>query len=180
MNIGGFKVVDFSIDLSTQQHLDTPIDRVPIQPVIKHESLPSGTIIAMVPVENIVADKLCACYEYHRETGASTRFHDLIDLVRIITSQPLDARKLANLIARESQRRPTASLPTCVIAPGEKWFTSYPKQASNAADFPLRYHDLNTALETVGKCLNEILAGKLISGTWSPESQNWENRDLEV
>jgi len=174
MYIGENKFVDFSLDLSTQQYLDYPVDQVPISPVIEHESLPPGAIVSMVTVENVVADKLCACYERHRETAESTRFHDLIDLVRITISQPLDAEKLSKLVDREEQRRPTATLPTHLESPGSKWEKGYPKQARSAADFPPVYHELNVALDTVGKCLNDLLSGKGISGTWNPALQRWE------
>lgn len=174
MKIGELTIVKFSLDLSTQQHLDYPVDQVPISPVIEHECLPPGTIVSMVTVENVVADKLCACYELHRGTEESTRFHDLIDLVRITTSQSLDAEKLSKLVAREKENRPTAVLPTNLESPGPKWEKGYPKQAHSAADFPPVYHELNVALDTVGKCLNDLLSGKGISGTWSPALQRWE------
>lgn len=174
MNIGGYKIVDFSLDLSTQQHLDCPVDQVPIAPVIEYESLPPGTIVSMVAVENVMADKLCACYELHRGTEASTRFHDLIDLVRITTSQPLDAEKLSKLVSRENENRPTVVLPKSLEAPGPKWEKGYSKQARSAADFPAIYQKLEVALETVGKCLNDLLSGKGISGTWNPDLQRWE------
>lgn len=60
MMLGGSQFVQFSVDLSTQQHLDSPVDQVPITPIITHDSLPSGAVVSMVAVENVVADKLCA------------------------------------------------------------------------------------------------------------------------
>ncbi|MGP5115661.1 nucleotidyl transferase AbiEii/AbiGii toxin family protein, partial [Corynebacterium casei] len=58
--------------------------------------------------------------------------------------------------------------------PGPKWEKGYSKQARSAADFPAIYQKLEVALETVGKCLNDLLSGKGISGTWNPDLQRWE------
>ena len=173
--LGGNQFVQFSVDLSTQQHLDCPVDQVPITPIITHDSLPSGAVVSMVAVESVVADKLCACYEYHQVTGASTRFHDLIDLVRIVTAHPLDAERLRTLISREVHKRSMVILPKRIQVPGVKWEDGYPKQAANAADFPRGYHDLHMALAIVGECLDDVLAGKDISGTWNPHLRRWEN-----
>lgn len=175
MMLGGNQFVQFSVDLSTQQHLDCPVDQVPITPIITHDSLPSGAVVSMVAVESVVADKLCACYEYHQVTGASTRFHDLIDLVRIVTAHPLDAERLRTLISREVHKRSMVVLPKRIQVPGVKWEDGYPKQAANAADFPRDYQDLHTALAIVRECLDDVLAGKDISGTWNPHLRRWEN-----
>lgn len=174
MNIGTMEFVRFSVDLSTQQHLDAPVDLVPIKPVIEHESLPGGTPVPMVAVENVVADKLCACYEYHQITGESTRFHDLIDLVRIVTTQPLDAERLQTLISREVQFRSAVSLPERITTPGPRWKEGYPRQASFAADFDQDFYDLDAALDTVGECLNDLLAGNDVSGIWDPSTRVWQ------
>lgn len=174
MQIGTMDLVRFSVDLSTQQHLDAPVDLVPINPVIEYDGLPSGTLIPTVAVENVVADKLCACYEYHQITGESTRFHDLIDLVRIVTTQHLDADRLQTLLTREARHRSSVTLPPQVVAPGPRWGESYPRQAAAAADFDPRYHDLDVALATVAECLNDFLAGRTVRGTWDPHDRTWQ------
>lgn len=173
MNIGAMEVTRFHIDLSTQQHLDTAVDYVPLSPVIEHEGLPAGTQIVMVAVENVVADKLCACYEYHPDTGESTRFHDLIDLVRIVTTQPLEAEKLRMLILREARHRPLLVVPDRIVSPGPRWEDGYPRQAALAADFPRQYHALDVALDLVGECLNAVLSDEDISGVWDPLASRW-------
>lgn len=61
LNLGTLPIVSFSVDISTQQHTDAPIENVELNPVIEYEGLPAGTVIQMVPVENVAADKLCAC-----------------------------------------------------------------------------------------------------------------------
>ncbi|AEX70821.1 nucleotidyl transferase AbiEii/AbiGii toxin family protein [Corynebacterium diphtheriae] len=104
LRIGTQQVVSFSVDISTQQHLDALIDFVKINPVIEYQGLPSGAVIRMVPVENVAADKLCACYELHWGEP-STRYHGLIDLVRIVTSQSLDAKLLQTLMTKEATHR---------------------------------------------------------------------------
>lgn len=173
LRIGAQQVVSFSVDISTQQHLDAPIDSVTINPVIEYEGLPSGAVIRMVPVENVAADKLCACYELH---GAepSTRYHDLIDLVRIVTSQSIDAKLLQTLMTKEATHR-GLDLPKEMISPGPQWSQAYPKQARQAADFPAEYHDLATALGVVGGCLNLLLSASIVAGVWNPQKQRWES-----
>lgn len=173
LRIGTQQVVSFSVDISTQQHLDAPIDSVKINPVIEYQGLPSGAVIRMVPVENVAADKLCACYELHRGEP-STRYHDLIDLVRIVTSQSLDAKLLQILITKEATHR-GLNLPEKVISPGPRWAQAYPKQAGQAADFPAEYHDLATALDVVGGCMDPLLNASIEGGAWDPQKQTWES-----
>lgn len=169
--IGTQQIVQFKIDISTQQYLDMPVERVEIKPVIKHDSLPKGTLVDMVPVENVVADKLCACYELHRGQP-STRYHDLIDLVRIVVAQEMDAKLLQKTINRETVRR-HLSLPQKIEIPGQQWVVAYPNQASKAADFPSKFHDLDISIKVVGNCLNPFLNGEVPSGTWNPRKQSW-------
>lgn len=170
--IGMQQVVSFNVDISTQQHLDTPIDWVGIKPVIDHEGLPAGTAVPMVPVENVAADKLCACYELHRGE-ASTRYHDLIDLVRIVINQSMDAERLQSLVEQEAIYR-NLVLPEEMRSPGPQWHQAYPKQAGKAADFPAKYHDLETSLDIVGACVNPILSKDSALGKWNPQRRAWE------
>ncbi|MBI9001149.1 nucleotidyl transferase AbiEii/AbiGii toxin family protein [Corynebacterium sp. CCM 9185] len=171
LKLGALPIVPFSVDISIQQYTDAPIEKVELNPVIEYKGLPAGTIIQMVPVENVAADKLCACYEIHRNEP-STRYHDLIDLVRIVTSQRMSASLLQELIASEAGAR-GLNLPNKMNSPGNRWQQAYPRQASKAAEFPAEYHELEAALEVVGTCLNPILSREPVTGIWDPEKQSW-------
>ncbi|MGO2748349.1 nucleotidyl transferase AbiEii/AbiGii toxin family protein, partial [Microbacterium sp.] len=84
--LGGATFEKFSIDLTTRRHADAPVDQVALKRIINDESLNGLPKVPTIPVENHLADKVCALYEKHGVSGkgTSTRYRDLADIVRII------------------------------------------------------------------------------------------------
>lgn len=91
-----------------------------------------------------------------------------------VWTQRLDAGRLRTLLTREVDYRSTVTLPRRIESPGPRWEEGYPKQAAAAADFDRDYHDLHVALETVGECLNDLLAGNDIVGMWNHHTRTWQ------
>lgn len=120
-HLGGMLYHHFEVDITAQRHIHGPIDLIQLEPVFSDESLNNLPRIPLIPVENQLADKLCAMYELHGQTKtASTRYRDLADLVRMIKSLSFDAKRTAQLLYHEAQRRKIA-LPPAVKSPSPLW-----------------------------------------------------------
>jgi hypothetical protein len=173
--LGGQEFESFSIDLSTRRHLDAAVDQVPLTPIIEHETLRDLPSIPTIPIENHLADKICALYELHGDdrAEASTRYRDLADVVRIVAAIPFDAGRLSTVLRREAGRR-QMELPDSLRAPSEAWVVGFPRSAAGFAQYPREYWDLNAALAFCDNCLDEILSGRRTNGTWNPDERSWQ------
>lgn len=171
--LGGALFEPFTIDITTRRHVDVRIDDVPLQGVIEHNTLRDLPAVPTTPVENHLADKVCALYERHGRGGdkPSTRYRDLADVLRIVAGIPFDAARLVTVLEREAGRR-GMTLPTSMEPPADIWFTEFPRAAASFAEYPREYHDLQAALQHAGSCLNEVLDGTRTSGTWLPD-EGW-------
>lgn len=164
---------EFSID-ATDRHLnDGSPDHLSLIPPFADQTLEKLPVVPTVPVENHLADKICAMYETHGERNLpSTRFRDLADIVRIIQDLSFSAAELHQILLEEAARR-KMNLPTSLLAPGRNWHQAFPAAARNFAGFPKEYWDLDAALFYCGTCLDPILTGSLDAGTWWPDTQSW-------
>jgi len=172
--LAGQEFERFSIDLTTRRHVDGAVDLVPLRPIIEHETLQGLPAVPTTPVENHLADKICALYERHGPDGAvpSTRHRDLADIVRIIKATSFDARRLAVVLEREAGRRRMV-LPAAFQAPSVEWTSAFPRAAAGYAEYPRELWELKAALTFCGACLDEVLAGSRSSGSWDPDDQCW-------
>jgi hypothetical protein len=172
--LGGQEFETFSIDLTTRRHVDAPVDKVSLNPVIDHETLRDLPPVPTVPIEHHLADKICALYErFGQGDEASTRYRDLADVVRILAAIPFDATRLITVLQREAGRR-TLTLPNTMQSPSEDWVASFPRAARGFAEYSREYWDLNAALTFCGTCLDEILNGERNTGTWHPDQNSWQ------
>ena len=172
--LGGQLFESFSLDLTTRRHVDGSVDRVPLKPIIEHETLQDLPAVPTTPIENHLADKICALYEMHGANGdqASNRYRDLVDVVRIVVDIPFNAARLSLVLQRESERR-RLELPNSMERPSEQWVAQFPRAAANFAEYPREYWDLDAAIAFCGSCLNDVLSGSRTSGAWKPTSRSW-------
>ena len=164
----------FSLDVSPARHLTSPPERQQPQRIIDDPSLDDLPSLPVVPLENHVADKVCALYERHRRDSPSTRWRDLADLVRIVRALPLDGSRLAEMFGHEQGRR-GLTLPTAMESPDPAWVKDYPRACRGFAEFPEAFHDLQMSLALVGQCLNPVLGGTQRDGWWNPAAQRWRD-----
>jgi hypothetical protein len=173
----GSQIFDtFTIDITERRHLDVPVDQVPLLAVIKHDTLTDLPTVPTTPLENHLADKVCAMYERHGVEGKSpsTRYRDLADIVRLLAAGPIDAARLIEVLTRESGRR-RATLPSRMEAPAEEWRIAFPSQARTFAEYPSRLYELDASLDETRPCLDPILSGERTSGTWDHEERSWSD-----
>jgi hypothetical protein len=173
--LAGRDFESFSIDLTTRRHVDGRVDNIPLRPIIEHETLEELPAVPTTPIENHLADKICALFERHGPDGSvpSTRYRDLADIVRIIKATPFDAGRLMIVLEREADRR-RMTLPAGFIAPSADWVAAFPRAAANFAEYPRELWDLAAALTFCGACLDEVLAGHRRGGIWDPRDQSWK------
>ncbi|MFI5736663.1 nucleotidyl transferase AbiEii/AbiGii toxin family protein [Kribbella sp. NPDC051587] len=172
--LAGQEFERFSIDLTTRRHPDGAVDNVPLRPIIEHETLQRLPSVPTTPIENHLADKICALYERHGQDGsvASTRYRDLADVVRIIKAISFDAGRLAIVLQREAGRRRMV-LPTRFQPPGAEWVSAFPRAAAGYAEYPRELWNLDAALTFCGACLDDVLGGHRSSGCWDPGGRSW-------
>ncbi|WP_058235112.1 nucleotidyl transferase AbiEii/AbiGii toxin family protein [Devriesea agamarum] len=164
----------FTIDFTVRRHVTGPVDYLALNPVIDHEVLGDLPKVPVVPIENQIADKVCALYEKHNgPTAWSTRYRDLADIVRIVLDLEIDGARLKTMLRYECSRRRIHELPRALCAPHESWISEYPAAARRFTGFPAAFHDLDQSLSCAGRCLNTVLDGTLAEGVWDPSAQRW-------
>lgn len=163
----------FPIDISLNQRKADPVEFVQPKPVVDLPGVQPLPAFALYPLAEQVADKLCAMYgRYGREGDrTSTRYRDLVDLALVVTHQELDAARTATALAGEAARR-NLELPRRLTAPNGEWHANYPKIAAGTV-LPGNLHALEPALETVAQCLEPLLDGAVVKGTWDPDQLRW-------
>ncbi len=125
----------------------------------------------LYPIVDHVADKLCATFELFGTVGTpSTRVRDLVDLVVIARTQPVDASALRYAIEAERAHRGLAPITEYRTPHG--WRAAYAAAARGVADCVdhVRYAD---AVELVGWFLDPVLSGGLTGGCWDPDRLVW-------
>ena len=164
----GAKYGSFPIDLSTDLHIVAKPDLVRPNPVVEVPGMQELPEVVVYPLPDQVADKVCAMYERHGDTGnQSSRFRDLVDLALIVSRCELDGRLTSVAVASEKRRR-RMDLPVAMISPGPQWPAGY---ASNVRKSRLaaELQHMDAALVLVAGCLDPILAGERTSGIWVPK-----------
>ncbi|PKZ40761.1 hypothetical protein CYJ76_11340 [Kytococcus schroeteri] len=170
----GLHFESFPIDVTQRRHVEGPVDRRALHPVIDDPALANLPEVPLVPLENHMADKACGLYERHKNDSASTRWRDLADLARITSALEVDAARLARMLAHEAERR-RLTLPAHMVSPGPRWPDEYPRNAAAFAELPANRHSLDASLTAVGASLNPVLDDTRTTGTWEPERQRWED-----
>jgi predicted nucleotidyltransferase component of viral defense system len=172
--IGSTEYQRFRIDLSVKKRPINGVDRFQPDPIIVIPGVPELPEFSLYSLADQIADKLCAMYEIHRDGAPSTRHHDLVDLVLIITSSPgIDAAMTAAAVQAEALHRDLA-LRATLTSPGAQWPAGYGNEAANAK-LPAELRDLDQALGVVGACLGPLLKGDITHGTWDIADQRWTN-----
>jgi len=160
--------------------IDLTIDRTPVgqaqllrpPPVIDIDDVGPLPEFVLYPLEDQVADKLCAMYDrYGPNGGPSTRVHDLVDLVLIARRCSLDAAQTRLAIIGEQHRR-GLTVPAALTSPGPTWDINYQGNARDSI-LPPDLHNLENALTAVRTFLGPVLTGVIQAGQWQPDRQEW-------
>jgi predicted nucleotidyltransferase component of viral defense system len=175
--IGATEYQRFSIDLSVKKRRLSGVDRYQPQPIIEIPGVPPLPKFSLYSLADQIADKLCAMYEVHRDGKPSTRYHDLVDLVLIVTSgRGIDAASTAAALQAEARHR-DLDLPAPLNSPGRQWPAGYRNEAAKAR-LTTNLRGLDQALSVVGACLTPLISGAIAEGTWDLTGQRWTDQQV--
>jgi hypothetical protein len=122
-----------------------------------------------LPLAQHLAEKVHA---YTRTYGASgrrsTRPKDLVDILLIAASEPIDAKALRTALKTTLRERQRQELPSSLPAAPVDWVTPYRRLAADVRVEP----DMTVAFAAAAAFLDPILAGRS-HGTWDPTLRGW-------
>lgn len=150
-------------------------DTIPADP----DAIRTSDLLAFAGIEPIelptlplalhLAEKVHA---YTRTYGASarrsTRPKDLVDILLIAASEPIDPKALRTALETTFSERRRQELPSSLPAPPGEWATPYGRLADEVGVEP----DLTAAFAVAAEFLDPILAGRS-AGTWDPTLRSW-------
>lgn len=129
-------------------------------------------VVTVYPIADHVADKVCATAETHGATGrSSTRVRDLVDLVVIANTQPVDADDLARAIDLEWTHRGLPGTPA--FNPPATWASGYAglaRTTQGCATHPT----FDAAVHFIREeFLGPVLSGHIGRATWNARRGDW-------
>ncbi len=128
------------------------------------------------PVEESVADKVCATMSTYRGGMPSSRVRDLVDLVIYLTTERMDGSLLSACLSRElrmghmGEGRPF-SVPDSWKGPFEPTYRKLAKES----DLPAEFREIGAAEQMVAGCVNAALDGYSKGKQWDAESLCWRD-----
>jgi len=125
--------------------------------------------VPALPLPQHIAEKVHAYTRTYGESGReSTRPKDLVDILLIASSEPIDATALRDALERTFSERKQQPLPSTLPPPPEAWREPYARLASEVA---VEAH-LESAHALAAEFIDPILA-EGASGTWDPQRRTW-------
>ena len=172
-SLGLTRKSDISIDLVA--------DQVTCEKAIKQS--PASRLIVgdlqtynylLYPIENAIADKVCAIAELH-DGRESSRVKDLVDLAVVFTTQEVDAKDMRRQVELEARLRKLApisgfSIPASWISLRQGQYAKLARETS----LPAELQKLEPATEFIANRLNTAIAGKEDGKRWNPVEQLWK------
>ncbi|MFF0547204.1 nucleotidyl transferase AbiEii/AbiGii toxin family protein [Nocardia thailandica] len=175
--LGGRVFDKFSIDVvDGRRDLVGAVEHHPVPRLIVTEDFPGQARVALYPLADQVADKLCAMFERFGQRGATSgRYRDLVDLLLVSTYLPIDLASTVEAVEAERVLRGIAVLPETMQAPGQDWVQNWPGTAKKS---PLadEHHELEAALATARLCYDRVLASVpaiAATASWDPDQRQW-------
>lgn len=167
-----------SVDLVVKSTPTAAPNRVRLEPAVGLAWPDNWPEVTLYPIADHIADKICAMYERHEQTGgASSRFRDLADLLLISQQETVNGQSVRTALDSEIRRR--TSLGTDLRVPQEfevpdpvSWKSRYP--AAAALVNGLRgCRTLDEATTAAHAFLTPLLGSTTSPGTWDPSVSAW-------
>ena len=172
---GTKKVADVSVDVVVS---DVPLvgaERIAPATRLAVAGIPTFDYL-VYPVEESVADKVCATMSTYRGGMPSSRVRDLVDLVIYLTTERMDGSRLSACLSRElrmghmGEGRPFA-VPDAWKGPFEPTY----RRLARESGLPVVYRDVGVAESLVASCIDAAFDGSSVGRRWSPESLCWQD-----
>lgn len=154
----GRKVGQFHIDVSAHITLSRPPDvvtsRRPDNAVLP--GYPNQIKVRLYPVENQIADKVCAMYDTY-SGSPSTRYRDLYDLAVLAHNEHPDTNVLSDtLLTQEVLRRMV--LPRRMSPPTPEWPSQYNRATRRMEGVNVQWCDFDAALAEAAAVVDPALS----------------------
>lgn len=163
------------IDVSLDCHATQPIERLDPANRVFVEGLTTHPYL-LYPLEDQLADKLCAIMERQPGGWPSSRMKDLVDVVTYAQNEVFSLNHLSFAIRSECRRR-AMSVPESFVAPQE-WATAYAPFAKRSG-IESEFCNFDTACKLAERFFNPALRESSIESDaiWSPSKTIWEYRE---
>ncbi|MDT7781853.1 MAG: hypothetical protein QOF58_272 [Pseudonocardiales bacterium] len=163
-----------SVDVVASNHmLVGKITTEPLEPPIDIECGPWPEV-RVYPVENHVADKVCAIFELHGVNGTpSTRFRDPVDLVLFALKAEIRGDVTHLVLHEEARRRQERGITTCVlpakfVIPEEHtWAAGYAREAKDVEEIPKELRQFGSAAVLLDAFVTPLLQPTPPPGSWN-------------
>ena len=169
-----------SVDVAAARHLPRgEVTTEQLEPPFTTDSAPWPPA-RVFPVEDHVAEKICAMYELHGVNRTpSTRYKDLVDLVLFAGKVTLPGAEMHKLIRDESARRRArgveVELPDEFRLPDERsWTAGYAQAARGVLEIPEQLRRIEHAQALAEKFITPLLRESAPDGVWQPSRQAWQ------
>lgn len=116
---------------------------------------PNRILVRLYPIENQIADKLCAMYSTF-SSAVSTRYRDLYDLAVMVDQVDFNSQILLESL-RTQERARRMKLPEAFVEPAPGWAKSYDAAMSKAHGAVEPFSSYQQAAKTVARALNPSL-----------------------
>lgn len=174
--LGGIKkIADVSIDVVVSDVPLVGVERIKPATRLAIAGVPTFDYL-VYPVEESVADKVCATMSTHRGGIPSSRVHDLVDLVIYLTTEGMDGSRLSACLSRElrmghmGEGRPF-SVPDSWKGP----FAPTYRKLAKECGLPIEFHKVDAAEQMVAGCVDAALDGGSKGKRWDAESLSWRD-----
>lgn len=150
----------------------------PLVPAFSTECAP-WPMTWVYPVEDHVADKICAMYERYRAGGnTSTRYKDLVDLALFAVKTTMAGadvhRILWDEVAVRRARGMVLELPAAFAAPDpHSWTSGYRSVARTVLDLPEELRTLDGVTPLADAFITPLLRSEPPAGWWRPDERTW-------
>jgi hypothetical protein len=173
---GTKKVADVSVDVVVSDVPLLGVERIEPATRLAVAGIPTFDY-RVYPVEESVADKVCATMSTYRGGMPSSRVRDLVDLVIYLTTEQMDGNRLSACLFRElrmghmGEGRPF-SVPDSWKGPFEPTYRKLAKECG----LPAEFREVGAAEQMVAGCVNAALDGSSEGRRWDASSLCWRDR----
>lgn len=133
--------------------------------------------VALYPVVDHIADKICATHAVYARGRPSSRERDMVDLVLFAVSHSVPGGRLRHAIAMEWTHRKLDGTPR--FEPPSSWRGRYPKLARPVPAL-VDHTSFDVARALLADFLDPVFAGQADSCVWSPASKAWERHPMDT
>jgi predicted nucleotidyltransferase component of viral defense system len=166
--LAGRTFEQFTLDIGFTDSIPATPDTIKTSDLLAFADINPIDLPAL-PLSQHLAEKVHA---YTRTYGAtarrSTRPKDLVDILLIAASEPVDARALRTALESTFAERDQHELPSSLPTPPSEWADPYRRLAAGIGLEP----DLSTAFAEAATFLDPILAGSS-DGAWDAAHKRW-------